>query len=172
MQSQTSSPERLRRECKAGAPSQHLSEVVHSAPAHEELRTISQAVLLRAPVLPLSPRGLITLKGNLSYVLEPVPGLRTQHRLYRLEHLPMPKGSCGLPLSPPSTLHWLLPINHTRPRPPPHRVSWRVAEGKATRCHGTPPPLCIQESSARRTSARAVVQQGGHLSCMQPTQVP
>ncbi|XP_055969029.1 disintegrin and metalloproteinase domain-containing protein 19 [Sorex fumeus] len=75
-------------------------------------------------------RGLITLGGNLSYVLEPIRGLGAQHRLYRLEHLPLPIGVCGLPgfpgFPPPGDSHHPDPlpaVNHTRQRRPrPRRM--------------------------------------------------
>ncbi|XP_077122546.1 disintegrin and metalloproteinase domain-containing protein 19 isoform X2 [Ranitomeya variabilis] len=40
-------------------------------------------------------RGLVTLSNGISYVLEPLPGDKERHLLYRAEHLEVREGKCG-----------------------------------------------------------------------------
>ncbi|XP_030068959.1 disintegrin and metalloproteinase domain-containing protein 19 [Microcaecilia unicolor] len=40
-------------------------------------------------------RGMILLTKNLSYIIEPVPGSQTEHRIYRTKHLKLQGGTCG-----------------------------------------------------------------------------
>ncbi|XP_060054041.1 disintegrin and metalloproteinase domain-containing protein 19 isoform X2 [Erinaceus europaeus] len=62
-------------------------------------------------------RGLITVSSNLSYVLEPLPGSKAHHRIYRSEHLRLPPGNCGS-LHPELTASdWVLQLtNQTKSR--------------------------------------------------------
>ncbi|XP_042309543.1 disintegrin and metalloproteinase domain-containing protein 19 isoform X1 [Sceloporus undulatus] len=51
-------------------------------------------------------RGLITLRNNLSYILEPLPHSLEQHLIYRSEHLKIPRGSCGNQNSGSMAMDW------------------------------------------------------------------
>nr|XP_033783215.1 disintegrin and metalloproteinase domain-containing protein 19 [Geotrypetes seraphini] len=39
--------------------------------------------------------GMILLTKNLSYIIEPIPGSQTEHRIYRAKHLKLQGGTCG-----------------------------------------------------------------------------
>lgn len=54
-----------------------------------------------------SNRGLIVLRSNFSYVLEPLPDSTDQHRIYRLDDLKMPAGACGHQGSMATGRNWL-----------------------------------------------------------------
>lgn len=54
-----------------------------------------------------SNRGLIVLRSNCSYVLEPLPDSPDQHRIYRLDDLRMPAGACGHRGSMATDRNWL-----------------------------------------------------------------
>ncbi|XP_077182519.1 disintegrin and metalloproteinase domain-containing protein 19 isoform X3 [Paroedura picta] len=66
-------------------------------------------------------RGLIVLRNNLSYILEPLPHRQLQHLIYRSEHFKFPKGACGSEHSRSKTTDWLTDL--TGPAEPNyHRV--------------------------------------------------
>ncbi|OXB61402.1 hypothetical protein ASZ78_000270, partial [Callipepla squamata] len=54
-----------------------------------------------------SNRGLIVLRSNCSYVLEPLPNSTDHHRIYRLDDLKMPAGACGHQDSRATARDWL-----------------------------------------------------------------
>lgn len=54
-----------------------------------------------------SNRGLIVLRSNCSYVLEPLPDNPDLHQIYRLDDLRMPAGACGHQGSMATARNWL-----------------------------------------------------------------
>ncbi|XP_062826306.1 disintegrin and metalloproteinase domain-containing protein 19 isoform X2 [Anolis carolinensis] len=66
-------------------------------------------------------RGLIVLRNNLSYILEPLPHNQEQHLIYRSEHLKVPRGSCGNQNSEFWAIDWFNELA-SRAEPGYHRV--------------------------------------------------
>lgn len=63
-------------------------------------------------------RGLIIVRSNLSYIIEPVPNSDNQHRIYRSEHLKLPPGNCGFEHSRPTSKDWALQFTHQTKKQP------------------------------------------------------
>ncbi|XP_037356074.1 disintegrin and metalloproteinase domain-containing protein 19 isoform X2 [Talpa occidentalis] len=63
-------------------------------------------------------RGLIMVSGNLSYIIEPLPGSEDYHLIYRSEHLQLPPGNCGFQHPNPTARDWVLQFaNQTKHQP-------------------------------------------------------
>ncbi|KAH0629881.1 hypothetical protein JD844_012338 [Phrynosoma platyrhinos] len=70
---------------------------------------IPQTVTLNSTVMKMEAKevGLIILRNNFSYILEPLPHSPEQHLIYRSEHLKIPRGSCGNQNSGSMAMDWL-----------------------------------------------------------------
>ncbi|KAK7810021.1 hypothetical protein U0070_015758 [Myodes glareolus] len=63
-------------------------------------------------------RGLVIVRSNLSYIIEPVPGSDSQHLIYRSEHLKLPPGNCGFEHSEPTAKDWALQFTQQTKKQP------------------------------------------------------
>ncbi|XP_069850012.1 disintegrin and metalloproteinase domain-containing protein 19 [Dipodomys merriami] len=63
-------------------------------------------------------RGLIMVRSNLSYIIEPLPDSQGQHLIYRSEHLKLPTGNCGFEHSRPTAGNWALQFTQQTKKQP------------------------------------------------------
>lgn len=85
-------------------------------------------------LLPLVPRGLITVNSSMTYLIEPLAGRgglwTSRHAIYRAEHLQLPKGTCGHRHN--HTAQVLEDLIHGKAQAPP--------SGRVSRCSLPPHP--------------------------------